>query len=65
MAYSLTVPSVSVRACPCPFISRSDRTSQGTHIAMPLKSDATRQAAESKRGQIVLATQTMKCQYRR
>jgi len=33
MAYSLNIPSVFVRACPCPSIPRSDRTGQGTHIA--------------------------------
>jgi hypothetical protein len=35
MAYSLTIPSVFVRACPCPSITRFDRTGPETHIARP------------------------------
>ena len=35
IACSLTIPSVFVRACPCPSIPRSDRTGQGTYIARP------------------------------
>ena len=33
MAYSLTIASLFVRACPCPSIPPPDRTGQGTHIA--------------------------------
>jgi hypothetical protein len=31
----LTVPSVYVRACPCPSIPRSERTGRGPHFARP------------------------------